>query len=164
MNRNSPNYYKSPDLVETRIIAEFENPDRAEHAKTTVDGLLDNARRDVEYAVQMGGGATESRCVAQIYERYGLGRSIDWEPGHMPTVSGREIIWDVPASYSVEEAYTLLSTLGAKDVAVQDLAGESWQDAPHPMDLAVFDDDCEGADCTPFEPVYSSILHKKTLH
>jgi len=164
------------DTAMARIVAGFDSPDEARFAKDAIDELLTGALIDVTTLVEHGGGQADSTDVARIFARQGLGENIDWGPQNSPIVSGDELAWDVPRSFELEDAYTLLSAVGAKQVAVQDQVIEPWRDAAYPLGMALVEEDneCDGCEQVEvfraddsfdsFEPLYSAIIQKRTLH
>lgn len=164
------------DAEVARIAAEFESPDEAAVAKAMIDELLDGAMAEVDELLALGGGQADSADVARIFAKHGLGENIDWGPHNSPAVCGDQMAWDVPASFDLEEAYTLLSALGAKEVALCEQVTEPWRTATYPVGMAMVEEECNCDHCEHveifdmdesfdrFDPFYSAMLQKRTLH
>jgi hypothetical protein len=133
---------KERERMPLRVVARFRDQSAAEVARLTIEGFLGQAKAEVRALLEERKGVAESREVSRIYARIGLRNDVGWEQEIGLTVCDRDLTWHLPLGTHVDDAESLLWSLGAAEIAIDDGdARAPWHDAPHPMALPLPDED-----------------------
>ena len=152
----------------------FSGADNLKRLAAQTDGLYTlypqgnaEAHAQVTDLFESNGGEAHVSEIDRIYTVHGLRNDSGWEQDLPVLVQGPDIAWALPPGAHMEDAENLLWTMGASDVSIhqQSTDAEDWRTAPHPMAMAIPEED----DSAPFdlevdEPVAVISSRKRTLH
>lgn len=126
------------------IVSQFADAAQAEAARSTIEGMLTSAGREVEELFKSQGGIADIREVSEIYARYGFSNNYGWNHEKPLVAIEEELFWEVPQGMVLEEAQILLLALGAQMVAVRlENDDELWSHPFPPLAWLPLEEDCD---------------------
>ncbi len=153
-------------MIPNTIVARFSDAQKAEAAKTTIEGMMSSAEDEVEVMFEKQDGMAESDDIAKIYTKYGFRNHCGWKHERPIITIGEEIIWEMPEGMFGEDATVLLIALGAQVLATEsDDEDEQWQQAPYPLPyVPLEEDDPDFSEAEEEESPWPAFSNKKILH